>query len=183
MNNQNTIRKITRKANLLSAGANELAHEAARRFARLALKKSPPLTALTRAKHTEFLKKRILEMRLPRGKLSRRKMAESRMSKKTARKYFRIAKARQGELIGAWTKAAQIVGIPVPGWISRHGGKHGSARAKIKKDTGTQIAFTFKDSENNARTNMRSLSANFQNSVYAGMKAEIQRVLKRKLKA
>lgn len=145
MNMQNTIRKITQKTNLLTASSGEIIREAARRFARRALKETPPLVgSATRAQHTQFLKSRIIGMRLPRGKLTRHMMRTAHMSKRDARAYFRVAKSRQGEMIGGWTKGAQAVGISVPSWIRRHGGKHGSVSVSVS-GANAFVKFTFTD--------------------------------------
>lgn len=196
MNNQNTIRKISQKTNLLTASVAEIVRETARRFARRALKETPPLIgAATRAQHTQFLKSRIIGMRLPRGKLTRRMMRTMHMSKKEARAYFRVAKARQGEMIGGWTRGANAVGIPVPSWINRHGGKHGrvsmqiSGRGALPGDRAglhralfreAFVEFEFTDSwENSRRTNMRNIAHNIKMAVFRGMRGEIERGLRR----
>lgn len=182
MNNQNTIRKITRKTNLLTASIEALVRESARRFARFALKETPPLIAGgSRSDHTRFLKARILGMRLPRGKLSRARMRDLHMSKKQARSYFRVAQKRQGEMIGGWARAAQALGIRVPGWIARHGGKHGAVAMNFK-GVDKRVVFTFTDGGNSRRTNMRALAGRIQSRVFRGMRGEIERTLRRAVK-
>lgn len=162
--------------------AAEVVRDVAKRFSKQIVKQTPPLFGgKKRADHTAFLKHRILEMRLPRGKLTRAMMRTRHMSKAQARAYYRVAMARQGELISGWNAVARASGIKTPAWISRHGEKHGTSRERVSA-TGAQITASFSDNSKNGRTDIRRIAERAVKRVESGLRASAEHILRKRLK-
>ena len=158
-----------------SAGAKKtgaaIVVDAAKRFGRLALKGTPPLVGGKKRKdHTDFLKRRIIGMRLPRGKMTRAMIRDRHMSKVEARAYLRVALARQGEMLAGWNALASYSGLRPAQWIARHGKKHGRIRVS-GAGIGTSARVEFDDGATNRRFNMQRFVAQIAERVERGLAA------------
>lgn len=176
-------RVLTAYAALMKKSCTDVRKECVKRFVRQMLKNTPPLTGGGKRKaHTDFLKKRILEMRLPRGRLTNA-LRERHMSKRDARAYYRAAAAMQGGLISGWNAAAAFSGVKTAAWISRHGEKYGTAKDTVRADGGGETRITFRDaSQNSSRTNLRRLAEAAAERVVRGFRGNAEALLKRALK-
>lgn len=135
------------------AGASIVA-DAAKRLGRIVLKETPPLGRFKKRKnHTDWLKKRILGMRLPRGKLTRSMMRDGHMTVKQSAAYFREAQRRQGEMLSGWNALAAFAGLRPAQWIARHGKKHGRVRVS-GAGAGTTARVVFEDGAASRRFDM-----------------------------
>lgn len=161
----------------------EIVRDTAARLARILRKNTPPLIGgRTRKQHTDFLKTRILEMRMPRGRLTKRKRSRP-MHEATARRFFKVAKARQGEMISGWNALAQAGGVKLPQWITRHGKKHGDATL-TERPTNSTLRIQFRDAETKAvkRTDMTRILGKSQRDVAAGLAGNAARILRARMK-
>lgn len=176
-------RVLTAYAALMKKSCSEVRKECVKRFVRQMLKNTPPLTGGGKRKdHTEFLRRRILEMRLPRGRLTKALRARH-MTKTEARAYYRKAVAMQGALISGWNAAAAFSGVKTAAWISRHGEKYGTARDRTRADGGGETQITFlDDSGSSGRTNLRRLAEAAAERVVRGFRGNAEALLKRALK-
>lgn len=182
---ENTViddKDLARVLAVLGAGgtrsAAEVLRDAVKRFSRIVLRGTPPLIGGKKRKdHTEFLQRRIIGMRLPRGN-ARRLRPEDHMSKREARAYFRVAKARQGELLSGWNAAAQFSGLSVPGWIARHGTRHG-ALLYSESPSGERASVTFVDDSKNRRTNIDHLARRAVKRLEYGLQKQAEMMLRK----
>lgn len=174
-------RTLTAYAALMKKSCTDVRKECVKRFVRQMLKNTPPLTGGGKRKaHTDFLKKRILEMRLPRGRLTKA-LRERRMTKTEARAYYRAAVAMQGGLISGWNAAAAFSGVKTAAWISRHGEKYGTAKDTVRADGGGETRITFRDaSQNSRRTDMRRLAERAAERVVRGLRGNAEAILKKR---
>lgn len=161
---------------------DEIVRDTAARLARRLLRATPPLARGNKRKdHTNFLRQRILEMRMPRGRLTTRKLSRP-MHEATARRFFAVAKARQGEMIAGWNALAKLGNIKPATWISRHGNNHGTAAAKTSS-TGTTAKITFE--EHNAKTRTREdigkILIREQSEVARGLAGNAAHILKKRI--
>lgn len=172
---------LTAYAALMKKSCTDVRKECVKRFVRQMLKNTPPLTGGGKRKaHTDFLKKRILEMRLPRGRLTKA-LRERRMTKTEARAYYRSAVAMQGGLISGWNAAAAFSGVKTAAWISRHGEKYGTAKDTVRADGGGETRITFRDaSQNSRRTDMRRLAERAAERVVRGLRGNAEAILKKR---
>lgn len=176
-------RALSAYAVLAKKSAADVRRECVKRFTRQMLKITPPLTGGGKRKdHTEFLRRRILEMRLPRGRLTNA-LRERHMSKRDARAYYRRALAAQGALLSGWNAAAAFSGVKAAAWISRHGERYGTAKDEHSSAGGGKTRITFRDaSQNSSRTNLRRLAEAAAERVVRGFRGNAEALLKRALK-
>ncbi|MBP3301790.1 MAG: hypothetical protein J6L64_01470 [Opitutales bacterium] len=181
INTSNLEKTLSAYAGLTKKASTEVVREVAKRFARIVLKMTPPFAGGGKRKtHTDFLKKRIKEMRLPRGRLSKKMIATRKMSKKEATAYYRVAVARQGELLSGWNAVARAAGLKTPAWIARHGEKHGAARERIT-NTGSQMLVSFSDaSQMRRRNDMRRIAASAVKRTESGLRGSVEHILRKK---
>lgn len=176
-----------RAATLYAAAAAkstvEIVRDSAGRLFRVLRKNTPPLIGgRTRKQHTDFLKARILEQRMPRGRLTKRKRARP-MHKATAARFFKTAKARQGEMISGWNALAHFSGIKAPQWVERHGEKHGNATLRTgAAATAAQIRFRDAESKTAKRTNMAGILNNALRQTAAGLAGNAARIMKARMR-
>lgn len=176
-------RAATIYAQAAQRAATDIVHDAAARLSRILRKNTPPLIGgRTRKQHTDFLKARILEQRMPRGRLTKRKRSRP-MRAATAARFFKVAKARQGEMISGWNALARAGGAKLPQWLARHGEKHGAATL-TERQTDSTLRIRFCDAETKAvkRTDMARILTKSQRDVAAGLAGNAARILRARMK-
>lgn len=180
--------ELRRKCALFAAAAKKSASDTNReiglRLVKLVLKGTPPLAdGKKRKDHTQYLKRRILESRLPRGYIPYSERRAAHMSKKQARAYYRTAVARQGEMISGWNALAEYAKIRPPAWIARHGKKHGSTRCSAD-GSGETVHVTFHDVKNpnpRSRFNTARFGERALKRAIYGIEKAAEAILKRKI--
>lgn len=164
-------------------GLADAVADATKRFVRIVLRTTPPLAGGGKRKeHTDFLRRRILGMRLPRGKLTRGMRQTRHMSKAEARAYFRRAQEMQGALLSGWNAAARVAGLRPAQWIARHGEKYGSAESRLSP-SGASTRIRFSDGAKNRRTDIAKFGARALSRVRNDMMKGAQAALARKIKS
>jgi len=176
-------RVLAAYASATGKGAADIAREATARFVRHISKTMPPFVGGAKRKdHTAFLRRRVLEMHLPRGRLSKKAKRERVMTKQAARAYYRKALEMQGELISGWNAAATLAGVRPQNWISRHGKKHGSASEYLSRGN-AEIRVSFSDNSTQShRTNISRLVKTALQTVERGFAKNAEAILKRRLR-
>ena len=98
--------------------------------------------AAAKREHTEYLREHILKKRLRRwgsfsrpGRLTSAQWQSLHLSRKESKKYFAVAKRRQGELAAGWNAAAQATKAKVPSFVKKHGLVHGTYAKRVFPDS------------------------------------------------
>lgn len=165
-------------------GVKDVNVEVGKRFAKRVLKGTPPLAqGWKRKDHTAFLRGRILDSRLPRGRITRAISRDGRMSKKQARAYYRVASARQGEMAAGWNALGRYAAVRPPAWIARHGLKHGSVRVMDESGGSQTVEVRFVDCDSKSRRfDVAKFGADALRGVFSGMRKAAEAIMKRRAK-